>query len=97
MARPKYNPETIKKLMSILVKYPDGIWMSKLAREADVPLSTTSYYLDNQISAFIDEQTLGEEREIIRVIKLKPFVFQKLQEGMNLQKIMKIIKLIKDV
>ena len=45
MPKPKYNKQTMERLLSVLVRYPDGIWLSKLAKEAGVPISTTAYYL----------------------------------------------------
>ena len=94
MPKPKYNPDTVKRLISVLFKNPDGVWLSRLSRLSGVPLSTTSYYLNNQIRVLVDERTVGGEKPLVRVISLKPRVLEGLSEGKSVSSLLKLMKLI---
>jgi|YelNatPaOPRAMG01_1025707.scaffolds.fasta_scaffold177630_2 hypothetical protein len=96
MAKPKYDPETIRKLLRVLIENPEGLWLSRLAKMAGVPKSTTAYYLNNQLRPLIDENTLGDEKRLIRIVSLKPIVIEELNKGRSLDKIMRIIKIMKE-
>jgi len=94
MAKPKYNPKIMKKLLKVLVENPEGIWLSKLAKLAGVPKSTTAFYINNQLRDLIEEYTFGEERNIIRVISLKQSVLEYLKQGKSLNQIIRLLHII---
>jgi len=39
------KPELVKKILTELKKYPEGVWIRKLARELDEPVSTIHKYM----------------------------------------------------
>ena len=96
MAKPKYNPDTMKKIITVLASHAEGIWLSRLAREAELPVSTTAYYLNNQLRPLIKEHSLGGDKKIIRVVSLKPQVLQRLVDGKDLGDILKLMNVISD-
>jgi len=96
MAKPKYDPEIIKKILRVLIENPDGVWLSRLAKMADIPKSTTAYYLNNQLKILIEEHSLGDEKRIIRIVSLKPRVVEELNKGRSLDRIMKMIEFMKE-
>lgn len=94
MARPKYDKETVESLLKVLVKHPDGVWLSKLAKEADVPISTTAYYLDNQLKNLVYERAFGDRKPVIRVVSLRPRVLESLEKGVSFSRIVRLMKII---
>lgn len=96
MPRPKYDKKTVESLLKALVENPDGIWLSKLAKEADVPISTTAYYMDNQLSDLVVERSFGGKKPVIRVISLRPRVLQSLQKGISFDRIVRLMEIISE-
>lgn len=94
MAKPKYNVDTVKRLVSVLIRYPDGVWLSKLAKEAKVPVSTTAYYLDHQLRMLVNEHSFGEKKKLVRIVSLKSGVIERLAKGKSLSDIIKFMKII---
>ena len=73
---------------------PDGIWLRRIAEEAKIHHSTVTKYIDTLLKPLVEDVSLGGSgKPLLRVIKLKPFVLERLQQGKSLDKIMKILKL----
>jgi predicted transcriptional regulator with HTH domain len=51
----------VKKILRILKKYPEGIWVRKLARELNEPISTIHKYVMTD-----EEGYPGEQIEIVK-------------------------------
>lgn len=94
MPRPKYDKNTVESLLKVLVNHPDGVWLSKLAKEADIPISTTAYYMDNQLSDLVFERSFGDKKPVIRVISLRPRVLESLKKGVSFDRIVRLMKII---
>lgn len=95
MGRKKgFDDRKIALIVSVLIRNPDGIWLRRLALETDLSPTTVSTYLRSAINPLIEEATVGSgQKPLIRVIKLKPFVFERLEEGSNINQIMKFLRL----
>ena len=99
MGRKKgYDNRKIVKIIEVLVGNPDGIWLRKLAKEAGMHPLTVSKYLEEVLRPIIDEVSLeGGSKPIIRVIKLKVFVLERLNAGEGVYEIMKKLDLINKI
>jgi DNA-binding IclR family transcriptional regulator len=94
MSRPKgESPTKIASILGILAKYPEGVWIRKLAREANMHPTTATKYVEGSLKAMIEVSSLGE-KPLLKVVRLKPSVFQRLEEGMSLSQIMRVFSAI---
>ncbi len=99
MGRKKgFDNRKIVAIVGVLVNTPDGLWLRNIARKTGMHPLTVSRYLDTVLRPLIEEVSLrSEKKPILRVIKLKPVVFEKLQEGRNMQQILRLLKLMESV
>jgi hypothetical protein len=96
--RKGFDDKKIIAIVKALLANPDGIWLRQIARETQLSPSTVAKYLDTVLKPLIEESSLGmSSKPLLRVIKLKPFVFERLQEGKSLADIMKILRLISKI
>ncbi len=98
VGRPK-GPDIRKasKIIRVLYEYPDGLWLRRLAREAKLPVSTVSYYIDKVLSSAVDNVGYMEDGRYfgVRLIKLKPLVVKNLEKGITIKKLIEIMKIMK--
>lgn len=98
MGRKKgFDSKKIGKIVSVLAANPDGIWLRRIAKEAGYSPSTVSHYIETVLAPLLDETSLGSGKPLLRVIKLKPFVLERLHEGRDIGQIMKILKLMSKI
>jgi len=91
MAPQKYDFKKIKRIISVLLKNPEGIWLRKLSRDSKIPVSTVHYYLEGILRNFVDNiGAVDDEGKFfgVRVIKLKNGIFNQLSSG-NFEKTLK--------
>lgn len=89
-----FDEKKIGTIIGILYANPDGIWIRRISREAGLHHNTVSKYAGTVLKPLIEDTSLaGEKRPMLRVIRLKPFVTQKLAEGRNIQQILKLLKI----
>lgn len=50
------KPKLVKKILTELGKYPEGIWIRKLARELNAPISTVHKYVTTEERGYPGEQ-----------------------------------------
>ena len=70
-----FNARKVWAILQVLQQYPDGVWLRQLAKEAKMPVSTVSYYLDRVFEPFVD--SIGFRRPSgqyigLRMIRFKP-------------------------
>lgn len=95
MGRKKgFDVRKIGKIVSVLAANPDGIWLRRIAKESGYSPATVAHYLETVLGPLIDDVSLGPGKPLLRIVKLKPFVIEKLQEGRNIRQIMKILQLV---
>lgn len=99
MGRKKgFDNRKIVAIVGVLVNNPDGLWLRNIARETGLHPLTVSKYLDTILRPLVEETSLrSEKKPILRVIKLKPFVLEKLQEGRNIQQVLRLLRLMESV
>jgi predicted DNA-binding transcriptional regulator YafY len=99
MGRKKgFDEKKILGIIRVLLSNPDGVWLRQLAKETQLSPATVSKYLDTALKPLVEENSLGSaEKPLLRVIKLRPFVFERLQEGKSLADIMKILRLLSKI
>lgn len=64
----------IQAILSVLYKYPDGVWVRQIAKESLLPLSTVHHYIEIYFEPFIEN--IGYRTEAgrylgFRLIRLK--------------------------
>ncbi len=90
-----FNEKKIAAIIEFLYSNPDGVWIRRIARETGMDHHTVTRYIDTLLRPLIEDVSLaGESKTMLRVVRLKSFVIEKLAEGRNVQQILKILKLI---
>ena len=88
-----------KKKLSMLVRVmydnSDGLWIRELSRQSGLAVSTVHHYL-NILSPLIDETTLGE-KPFMRIVRLKPEVVERIDEGMTIEQILRTIEILRRI
>lgn len=88
----KTNTKSIERIIEVLLRFPQGIWLRRLSKEANIPPSTLHYYLSHQLSQLTQSTgAKGEDGRYfgIRVIKLKHGVLKRLNSGESVEKLIK--------
>lgn len=94
MGRKKgFDEKKISRIVTVLAANPDGIWLRRIAKESGYSPTTVSHYIGTILAPLLDDVSLGAGKPLLRVVKLKPFVLEKLQEGRDIRQIMKILRL----
>lgn len=87
----------VNLIVDALRRNPDGLWLRQLSRVCSLPLSTTSYYIDNVLKSVIDDVRIGNEKSIMRVIKLKSGIYDRLERGESISSVLKYVKIFKKI
>ena len=89
------DDKKIAVIIGVLYNNPDGIWLRRIAREAKMDDHTVARYVNSVLRPLVEDVSLaGENKAMLRVIRLKPFVIEKLAEGRNIQQILRIMQLL---
>ncbi len=91
--KPGYDPQRIARILAILAKHPEGIWLRKLALEAGMTHATVGKYVDGPLAPVVEVTALGE-KPLLKVVRLKTTVFQKLEEGQSLDQVIRLMALL---
>ena len=95
MGRKKgFDSKKISAIIGILINNPDGMWVRQIERETKIHHSTVSKYLDTILKPLVEDVSLGGTgKPLLRVIRLKQFVIERLNEGQGIDQIMKTLRL----
>lgn len=95
MGRKKgFDKRKIGAIIGVLAKKPDGIWIRQIARYTKMHNSTVTKYVDTILKPLVEDVSLGStEKPLLRVIRLKPYVIERLSEGKTIDQVMKILQL----
>lgn len=93
--KPGLNPEKTGRIIGILVANPDGLWLREIARKCGCTHATISRYLNSSsLKPLILDDSIGNpEKPALRLIRLKPFVIERLQQGQSFDQIMRFLRL----
>ena len=76
----------IKRIIKVLLAYPEGIWLRRLAKEASVPTTTAHRYIEGFFGPFVENVGAKNEKGHffgVRIVRLKPGVRKRLEEGVQ--------------
>ena len=95
MGRKKgFDQRKIGSILGTLASNPDGLWLRRIAEETKIHHSTVTKYIDTVLKPLVEDVSLGGSgKPLLRVIRLKPFVLERLHEGKSIDQIMKILHL----
>jgi hypothetical protein len=92
------DKKKIGAIIGVLIENQDGIWLRRIAEETNLSPSTVSHYIETALRPLIEETSLGKTaKPLLRVIRLKPFVIERLQEGRDINQVMKVLDLMKKI
>ena len=96
MGRKKgFDQRKIASIISALATHQDGLWLRQIARETDLHPLTVKKYLETALSPLVEDVSLGQTgKPLLRIVRLKPFVIERLQEGKTIGDILKILNLL---
>lgn len=93
-----FDQNKIGLIIGVLARNPDGIWLRRIAKESGITPTTVSHYIERAIKPLVEDTSLGStEKPFLRVIKLKPFVIERLEQGYTLDQIMRTLKLLRKI
>lgn len=95
MGRKKgFDNKKISAIIGILISNQDGMWVRQIERETGIHHSTVSKYLDTILKPLVEDVSLGGTgKPLLRVIRLKQFVIERLNQGQGIDQIMKTLRL----
>ena len=95
MGRKKgFDERKIRKIVGVLAANQDGIWLRRIAKETGFSPTTVAHYLEGPVAPLLDDVSLGSgNKPILRVVRLKQLVVERLQQGDDLRKIMRLLKM----
>lgn len=101
MGRKKgFDERKIAKIVSVLAANPDGVWLRRIAKDTGYSPATIAHYLHTILAPLTEDISLGpgeNGKPLLRVVRLKPFVLEKLHEGRDIRQIMKILRLMSKI
>jgi hypothetical protein len=99
MGRKKgFDEKKIRTIVGVLVSHPEGLWLRRIAKETGYSPMTVSHYLETVLAPLIEDVSLGGEgKPLLRVVRLKAFVVERLGQGQDLRQIMKLLKMFSKV
>lgn len=95
--KPGFDKNKVNAILQVLLVNPEGIWLRRIAEETRLHPSTVSKYIDGVLKHLVDDTTLGDKKPFLRIIRLKPVVAEKLQEGKNLEQILKYLEIMNKI
>lgn len=85
-------------VLRVLAENPDGLWLRRIANKASLHPTTVGNYVDRLLRPLVDDISLGsDEKPIMRVIRLKPSVLKRMEEGATLRQLLQLSQVIKEV
>lgn len=92
--RPGLDERKVLAIVQVLLNHRDGVWLRQLAKETSLSPSTVARYLDTILRPLVDENSLGTGKPLLRVVKLRPFVIERLEAGQTLTEAMRVVRLL---
>jgi hypothetical protein len=90
--RPKgVDMRKVLKVINVLVNEPQGLWLREISKRCNIHPTTISNYANTILSPLLEDVSLGkDEKPILRVLRLKNWVFERLEKGEDISKILSI-------
>ncbi len=91
----KKDTTKINKIVKVLLKYPDGVWIRQISKESNIAASTVHFYVENILGDIVDNIGVKNKEGKyfgVRVVRLKPKIKETVErEGLN--KVYKYLKM----
>lgn len=88
------SKDKVSGILRALIEHSEGIWIRAIARECKIDPKTVKYYIDGPLRPLVDDTSLGNSKKPhMRVVRLKPYVLQQIEEGKDINQILKLAKL----
>lgn len=92
------DQEKLAKIIRVLAENPEGLWLRRIALKAGLHPTTVGNCVDRVLRPIVEDVSLGpDDKPIMRVIRLKPFVLKRIEEGASLRQILQLSQVFKDV
>lgn len=92
-----FDKNKVNAILQVLIANSDGIWLRRIAKETGLHPSTVSKYIDGILRPLVEDTALGDKKPFLRVIRLKAVVMEKLQEGKDLEQILKFLEVVNKI
>ncbi len=84
-------------ILKVLAEAPEGLWIREIARRSRLNPMTVSNYANTALRPFLEDISLGDEKPILRVLRLKKWALEKIRSGATLSEIMRWSEIIRRV
>lgn len=92
------DQQKLAKIVRVLAENPEGLWLRRIALKAGLHPTTVGNCVDRVLRPIVEDVSLGsDDKPIMRVIRLKPFVLKRIDEGASLRQILQLSQVFKDV
>ncbi len=93
-----FDEKKIVSIIGLLASNPDGLWLRRIAVELNLSPTTVSKYIDGILKPLVEDVSLGGSgKPLLRVIRLRPFVLERLAEGKKIKQIMKMLDIMNKI
>ncbi len=84
------------RVIEVLREAPQGLWLREIAKRAGIHPTTVANYANSLLSPILDDVILGrDEKPILRVLKLKDEVLERIEKGEAIEDILNTLVMIK--
>jgi len=86
----------VARMIEVLIEAPEGLWLREIAKRAGIHPTTVANYANSLLSPILDDVILGkDEKPILRVLKLKDEVLERIGRGETIEEILKSLVMLK--
>lgn len=89
----------INKILVVLLKNPEGLWIRQIAKETNLALPTVHYYINKVINEIIENIGVKDRKGRyfgLRIIKLKPKIKDNIEKN-GVKEIINFLKMSKKI
>ena len=98
MVRPQ-DKKKISKLLRVLIKHPEGLWLRQISKDTKIAPSTVHYYINQTLSEIVENIGVKDKKGKyfgLRIVRLKPKIIENAEKG-GLENIFHFLKLSKKI
>ena len=88
------NSKKLSLVVNTIYRSPGGIWLREISRQTGLPPSTVHYYI-GVLSPLLEDVSLGLGKGMLRVVRFKPEIQEKLSSGGSVSDVLRRVSLVK--
>lgn len=93
-----FDNKKITGMITVLANNPDGLWLRRIAAELKLSPTTVTSYVEGALKPLVEDISLGTSgKPLLRVIRLKSFVLERLQAGEDINQVLKRLRLMEKI